>query len=495
MAEHTHNLEVERSALGAILHGRAPGAWDTMIEIVQTPLAFYKNEHRIIVVGCLLLAGEGTEINAGTVAQRLSVTTFGSVVERLRDMEGLKGRLPPLDAGAPCSYEDSALHAIGGFNTVTDFPIFITNLARDCKVIAAHYQQRLAIEALAKAVHDLKAPTGMVQRGEIVDRALSACMAGTSVGGTKMADDGMRVALEAHDRRQSGDRPRCAMFGIPALDGLMQMRPGDLWILAAGPGCGKTSLLMHALTATADEQGPGSVALVSQEMDNQELGEIYIARGLKCTRRMVQDGALTLGQREQAAEVLARIAPLQIAVRDSGSSSVTDVAAWALTRKRMHPGLSLLAVDYLQILKRTNPRQTEYDCISEASRMLKQIARELHVPVLALSQMSREGRKQERGKGGALKAAGEPQLSDLRGSGSLEQDANGVVFLWKPDPSTQIVQAKVAKNRAGERGAVDLLWYPAEGQRFVDPADTVPHSSGRTRHDRITNPTDIEPPF
>lgn len=495
--DHTHNLDVERACIAVVLDGRNAGAWDTLIGIVQTPVAFFDRTHRIIILGCMMLAAEGAVINTSTACQTLSALQFQEAVRRLREMDGLTGKLPPLGIGEPCAYEDSALAAAGGYNVVSDLTAGAsptTSLERLARTIAEHHRQRLAIAVFSKAVDELRMPQGVRKVGEIIDMTLNAALAQTSAGGSQTLGDGARDALTLHDARQSGQVCRSAVFGLPSLDQAVHMQPGELWILAAAPGCGKTSLLLHALTATARAYGKGTVALVSREMGRRELGTIVIARGLRCTRQQVEHGRLDPGQREMATELAAKIDELGVQVRDStGGCNVADVSAWAKSHKRLKPGLALLAIDYLQILTGTNPKQSEYERVSEATAKLKQLARDLDLPILALSQMSREGRKAERGKGGVLKNTPEPQLGDLRGSGSIEQDADGVIFLWKPVDDGVIIEAKVAKNRAGALSRTELLWYPAQGQRFAEVPRSVesePHHNTTMFTPPSANPAD-----
>lgn len=486
--DHTHNVEVERAILAVILDGRHVTAWDIALETIQTPLAFYERNHRIAFLACMTLAAEGARVDAQAVAECLAAMEFGSAIQKLRDLEGLKGKLPPLGDHERSGYEESALAAVGGFNTVSDWSTVFSpaaGLERNCKILAEHYRQRRAITVLSGAIDRLRMPQGVREVDAILDGMLNAALAQTQTGGSGSLGDGVREALTRHDQIQGGQSVKSAVFGLASLDRVACMQPGELWILAAGPGCGKTSLMLHGLTATARLHGPRSVALVSREMGRRELGAVIVARGLRCPRAQVDHGQLDAAQREVANDLAKHADELGIMVRDAtGGCSVNDVGAWAIARKRLG-GLAFLVIDYLQILSPTSARQDEYQRVSEASGKLKQLARDLQVPILALSQMSRDGRKAERGRGGKLKGNPEPQLSDLRGSGSIEQDADGVIFLWRPSADGNVVEAKVAKCRAGapandynRDGRAELLWYPAQGQRFAEVQghiETEPH--------------------
>lgn len=488
---HTVNLEVEKAVLAVLLDGRHLTAWDIALEVIQTPIAFSVRDHRIVFLGCLQLAAEGTRIDAQAVAQCLSAMEFGTAVDRLRAMEGLSGKLPPLGDHERCGYEDSALAAIGGFNAISDMATVFSpaaGLERNCRILAEHHRQRRMIEAFAAGLDRLRKPQGVKEVDAVVDDTLNRCLAQTSAGGTAFIS--AAEALADHDAVARGDVPQSQVrFGIPELDEVISPRPGELWTLAANTGCGKTSLLLHALTATAEAQGPGSVAICSQEMGRKELAQIYIARRLRIARKIVRDGGLTQGQRDLANEVEAWLEPLKIAIRDSGTSTVKDVCAWAQARKRLCPNLALIAVDYLGLLKPTNPRQDERAKLVEATGALKQLARSLNVAVLLLAQMSNEARKQERNRDGTLKRPPEPQTTDLKGSGSIGDDSDGVMFLWRPTDELWDIELKVTKCRADALPRVRLRWTPWEGQRFsaMNPREPDTHSTGRTRHDRINN--------
>lgn len=506
-ADHTRNEEIERGVLGSVLSGRWQNAWETILEIIGTPAAFYGRDHRIIAVACQQLAGEGAVIDSGSVSACLASLSFLDVAKRLHDLDGLPGRLPKLPEDSSLSYDDSALQAIGGYasDAISGQPGTFgdDHLRKNARIIADHYRQRQAIAIFSSAVDSLRRPQGVREVGEIVDSTLNLAMSQTKAGGASMLVDGADQAIAQHDEIVGGAGQRCAKFGLHSIDRIAPLRPGQLWVLAAAPKCGKTSLLLHAITSTAKEYGPRSVAAVSCEMSNQELATVLIARRLRCAVDQVKDGRLDKGQREQANLIRTELGELGVDVRDvTDGCTVHDVATWTQSRKRMHPQLSLLVIDYLQLLNRTHRAQNEYECVSEATKRLKQLARYLRLPILLLSQMNRDGRKQDRGRGGVLMNSPRPQLSDLRGSGSIEQDADGVIFLWKPDSNTQIVRAEIAANRSGPTGHVDLLWYPAQGQRFaeirshqdgpVEEEEPAPHSTGTTRHDRMNNPREGE---
>jgi replicative DNA helicase len=499
--DHTHNVEVERAVLSVVLDGRHQDAWDTLSRHVTSPMAFFEQLHRRVFVACQMLAAEGARIDAQAVTQTLAATSFGELMRVLLEAEGISAKkgLPRRDDGL--SYDESALVACGGFNAISDLATVtsvVQGLERNCKIIAGHHRQRETLAAMQKGVDRLRRPGGVKDVDAAVDDLLNQCLAQTSAGATAYLS--ATSALDAHDAIARGEvKSRGALFGIEAMDAAITISAGELWTLAANTGCGKTSLLLHGLTATAEAHGPGSVAICSQEMGRTELGQIYIARRLRIARKTVKEGGLTSGQREVAEEVKAWLDPLRIAIKDSGTANVNDVVAWARARRRICPNLSLLAVDYLGLLRSTRPGQSEYDRFTEASHALKQLARELGIAVLLLAQMSNEARKQERNKDGTLKRAPEPQTTDLKGSGSIGDDSDGVMFLWRPTDDATYIEAKVTKCRADAPPRIGLRWTPWEGQRFSDPNQGEAHSTGKNRSERLKEATTTapaeEPPF
>jgi replicative DNA helicase len=166
--------------------------------------------------------------------------------------------------------------------------------------------------------------------------------------------------------------------------------------------------------------------------------------------------------------------------------------------------LKLLIVDHLHVLAPSSPRQNEYQKLSEATAALKALAMELGVPVLLLAQMNRAGTRQDRDRNGGIEAAPpRPQLADLRGSGTIEQDADAVVFLWAHQgirASSAPVQVLVEKNRHGPLAEIDTQWLRSQGQRFVvgaavEPSQEVREELARRRDRAGSGPRDSEDLF
>ena len=221
------------------------------------------------------------------------------------------------------------------------------------------------------------------------------------------------------------------------------LRPGALYVLGARPGVGKTVVGLNLATAAASSCLVGYASL---EMSEEELRKRVIASEASVHLGGLLDSNLRDSDWGLISEAEDRIRALRLAVLDN-AESLSRVVSWARTLYRLG-GLGLLVVDYLQLMRgdgRAESRQVE---VSEFSRTLKQLAMELQIPIVALSQLNRES---------AGRKGGEPRISDLRESGSLEQDADVVILLHRDEerkPSQ--MQMIVAKNRHGRPGELRL---------------------------------------
>ena len=253
--------------------------------------------------------------------------------------------------------------------------------------------------------------------------------------------------------------------GYHSLDALLGgLRPGNLIIIAGRPGMGKTSLATNMMTTQAES---GSEAgMFSLEMSSHELAMRMLAAKSKVPHQKIKMGALGAEEWKAIAAARASIATLPIVIEDSGGLDIDKLAAKATELRNMH-NLSVIYVDYIQLMsagagQRSGNRVQE---ISDITRGLKNLARELQIPIVALSQLSRK--VEERGDK-------RPKLADLRDSGSIEQDADAVVFVYRSgyykrfDNTNGDTEIIVAKNRSGPPGTVNLVW-DHQTSRFLNP--------------------------
>ncbi|MBQ3283473.1 MAG: replicative DNA helicase [Atopobiaceae bacterium] len=257
--------------------------------------------------------------------------------------------------------------------------------------------------------------------------------------------------------------------GFTTLDNALQgLRPGQMVVVGARPGVGKTSFAL-SLAANAASKG-ASVALFSLEMSSTEVAQRLLAAQSNVGLQDIRGARIKADQWKNIIQATGELSQLDIMIDDKPDTTITEIRAKA--RRMLHnKGNGLVIIDYLQLVspppngRRSDSRATE---VSEMSRGIKIMAKDLGVPVIALSQLSRETERRT-GK--------RPQLSDLRESGSIEQDADIVILLDRsmseeeaaradrPDPG--VTQAIVAKNRSGPLVDVDLTFL-AGTTKFVE---------------------------
>ncbi|NWG20022.1 MAG: replicative DNA helicase [Chloroflexi bacterium] len=245
------------------------------------------------------------------------------------------------------------------------------------------------------------------------------------------------------------------------------LQRSDLIILAARPGVGKTSLIM-SIAYNIATQYQGTVGIFSLEMSRDQLVQRLLSMDTTIDTHRLRLGQLREDEMERVIGAMGRLAATPIYIEDTAGLSIMDVRSRA-RRLQAQAGVDLIIIDYLQLMqgRRTDNRVQE---VSEISRGLKALARELNVPVIALSQLSRavEGRTSH-----------VPMLSDLRESGSIEQDADIVMFIYREelyDSNTDkkgIAEIHIAKHRNGPVGVVPMRFDPST-TRFMDLTYRVP---------------------
>ena len=245
--------------------------------------------------------------------------------------------------------------------------------------------------------------------------------------------------------------------GLRDLDrAISGLNKSDLILLAARPGMGKTSMALNILLHAGKFSGK-SVAFYSLEMSREQLAMRLISGESFVDNKKLVTGKLGEEDWTKIAAASAALNQTQILIDDNPSLSVADMNA----KCRRVEDLGLVVIDYLQLMTSAGGKgysgENRQQAVSDISRMLKIMAKELQVPVLCLSQLSRANEKREDKR---------PMLSDLRESGAIEQDADIVMFLYRDDyynsdaEKRNVAECIVAKNRHGETGKVELRWMP-----------------------------------
>ena len=271
------------------------------------------------------------------------------------------------------------------------------------------------------------------------------------------------ILLKVFDRltelSESGSEISGISTGLRDLDKFISgLNKTDLMLLAARPGMGKTSMALNIALSVAKKYPKRTVAFFSLEMSKQQLVTRLISNESFIDNKKLTTGRLTVDEWSKIGIASAALSQTDLRVDDNPSITVAEMNA----KCRRIDDLALVVIDYLQLMtssgaKNTYGGENRQQVVSDISRSLKIMAKELNVPVLCLSQLSRanEGRQDKR-----------PMLSDLRESGAIEQDADEVLFLYREDyynkdtEKQNVAECIVAKNRHGETGTVELQWLP-----------------------------------
>ena len=257
---------------------------------------------------------------------------------------------------------------------------------------------------------------------------------------------------------ESGSRIPGLPTGFPDLDRVvLGLNKADLFLVAARPGMGKTSIALNMAMHVAMNTKK-AVAIFSLEMSREQLVLRLLSRAALVPLSNLLTGQLSADQWHRIADAAQALSATDIRIDDNPTLTVSDMNAQC----RRVPELGLIVVDYLQLLQSSGSgknwsNESRTQAVSDISRMLKIMAKELSVPVVTASQLSRanEGRQDKR-----------PLLSDLRESGAIEQDADVVIGLYRDgyynreSENPFLAEAIVLKNRKGSTGTVELQWMP-----------------------------------
>lgn len=427
------NVDAEQALLGSLLLDGE--AIYHVIEHVRTS-DFYKDAHRIIY-DCFL-----------TLNERNEPVDLVTLVEELR-------RRGDLDKVGGLSYVASLA------NTVPT------------AMNAAYYAKIVEEKALLRSL--ISVSTKIAQHGyeqdleaaEIIDEAekmiFSVTQRKAREGFVSMRD----VVVEAFEqigRVKSQD----GVTGLPTFRNLDHYLSGlqrsDLVIVAARPAMGKTSFCLNVAQNLAVKHDK-TVAIFSLEMSKEQLAQRMLCAEARVDQSKVRTGYVNEEEWRRLSVALAPLAEAKIYLDDTPGITVMEMRAKA-RRLKMEKGLDLIVIDYIQLMQGSRRSENRQQEISEISRSLKALARELDVPVLALSQLSRAVEQS---------ADKRPNLSHLRESGALEQDADIVIFIHRPeyyDPDTEqrgIAEIIVAKHRNGPVGTAELAFIK-EYTKFMDLA-------------------------
>ena len=416
------------------------------------------------VVGCILREPGWAADEAGKL---LRTADFLGHVERLAFDAGVAlaaaGVTPEptavyerlrADGHARCLGDDPTRLVAWLGETFADQPT-AANLEYFAKLVrrAADARALVALggELVRDAADQLGEPADLA--GRFADRLADLAAGHTADEPVRLGAAALTGVADLRARRDSAHRPAGVPFGYVALDRLVPaMEPGQLVVLGARPGVGKTALALTVAVRAALTSRP--VLFFSLEMPADELGLRAVAAETGTPVGPLRAGGGAAADLDVIAAAGDELAGVPVWVDDRPGRTVEAVVAAARRHRRRH-GLGLAVVDYLQLVEATDRRATRREQVEHVSRQLKRAARALRVPVLALCQLNRE----VEGRGDP-----KPRMSDIREAGGIEQDADVILLAWEPAEQPHAargvtrVGVTVVKNRHGPTGDAELLF-------------------------------------
>jgi replicative DNA helicase len=429
------NIEAEQSVLGAIIFDNE--ALPKALEILSSD-DFYKETHRRLYNAMIGLFEKNEPIDIVTLTDYLRRTDELEAVGGISYLSHLANSIP---TSANIRYHAKIVREKALLRSLIQAATHITSRVYEDSLDAdemVDYAERMIFD-----IADKRTKTSFASLKDVIK-------------------DTFKMIEHLYDKKE-------AITGVPSgfkdIDELTSgFQPGDLIIIGGRPGMGKTAFALNIAQHVAiDLKEP--VAVFSLEMSKEQLAMRMLCAESMVNASSVRKGFISRQDWPKLTNAAGRLADAPIFIDDSSAITVLEVRAKARRLKMEHGGLSLVVVDYLQLMRSRGNFERREQEISEISRSLKALAKELKVPVIALSQLNR-----------AVEQRGEkkPTLADLRESGAIEQDADVIIFLYrdeiynKNNPSNKgKAEIIIAKQRNGPTGTVNLT-YLADSTRFVD---------------------------
>ncbi len=420
-----HDLDAERAVLGALLLDP-----DAVIQVVDLLIAthFYDESHRLIYDSMVSLYTARQAVDALTVAHEL---------KRKKKLESIGGASTLVELSNGVSTTGNVLH--------------YARIVRGCAL-------RRMIISLSAEFTNLAFDESR-ELSDVVNQVEREIFALTENHVTRSFTPIKATLSDSFERLEELQKSGGALRGLPTgfndLDNMLAgLQKSNLIILAARPGMGKTAFALniaHHISVSAKKK----VGVFSLEMSREELVDRLLVAQADIDAWRLKTGRLDQKDFMKLSDAMGVLAESQLYIDDTPGLSIFEMRTKA-RRLMSEQKIDLLVVDYLQ-LAHGSAKDNRVQEVAEISQGLKNIARELKIPVLALSQLNR-----------AVESRGEkmPQLSDLRESGSIEQDADVVMFLYrKDDDIRELMKLKIAKHRNGPLGEIDL-YFKGDRIRF-----------------------------
>ena len=457
------SAEAEQAVLGAVL--LEPDCLSTVAEMLPRADYFYQVNNRTIYSAMLDMFTAGQPVDLVTL------------LEHLREEENF-------DEGSGKVYLMQLAELVPSISNVEayakivrdKYDVSVSNVERYCTIVRDRYDLRMLIQAARGILDDAMEDTG--ETSLLLDSAeqrIFDIRQGKALKGLERLNEVLFETFERLDRLNSPDKDlyRGIPTGIRELDNTITgLNRSDLVIIGARPGMGKTSFALNIARHAAITAGK-RVAFFSLEMSKEQLASRIISTEALVGGTKLRTGDLTEGEWTRLVEAGDILSKADLYLDDSPGITVPEMKA----KVRRLKNVDLVIIDYLQLMNSAKRIDNRVQEISEITRSLKIMAKELNIPVVTLAQLARAGEKRQEHR---------PVLSDLRDSGSIEQDADIVLFLYRDayyanesaspeDVDKNKAEVIVAKNRHGDLRSVPLHWQ-GEFMRFTSQ-EVVRHES------------------
>lgn len=431
MTEPPYSLEAEQSVLGSVLLDST--CFTTVLEHIKADY-FYREQNRAIFEAFSVMFANNTPIDA--------VTTLNEVK----------------NSKAFPSAEDARVYIVSLMQVVPS----AASALHYCKIVEDKYLKRTLISVAEQIIADARDDSSDADL--ILDSAeqrIFDVRQGKNVAGMVSLKEAIYEAYDNLAKLSGPDKEKYEGLrsGYPTLDDVTTgFGKSDLILLAARPGMGKTSFALNLATNIARKYPEKAVAVFSLEMSSEQLAlRILASESLVDSERM-KKGALNSDDWANLFKSAEYLSGMNILIDDTAAATVLQMKA----KLRRIKNLGFVVIDYLQLMSSGKASENRVAEVSAMTRNLKIMAKELNVPVLLLSQLNRGPENRNDHK---------PMIADLRESGSIEQDADSVLFLYRDyvyNPSENPAKAEciVAKNRHGRTGSVELRWDGAHTRFF-----------------------------
>lgn len=435
-----NNNQIEQACIASIILDGGINTLDQCLEAKITPEAFYCPKNRLIYTAIIDLHGQG-------------VTPIDEVI-----------LIDHLKKGGHYEQAGGDSHMIEVTSRVETSAGIIQYIGR----LKDYHLMREITVACTTAIEMARDHSGdgdhLIEEIERMIMGISQDRTTETAKTIRYSIDDAMIAIS--DMAGSSGRPMGLTTGIAEMDKMTSgLQRGDMIVIAARPSMGKTSLAMNIAESVALNRDPKPVLFYSLEMSSEQLAKRLICGRAGVNMSRLRDGFLPRDKQKDIISTAKELRDTEILIDDSANLTMLDILARSRrVHKKMKNGLGLIIIDYLQLISPSaGSRKRQEEHVADISRRIKGMAKELNIPVVVLAQLNRESEKDKR----------RPKISDLRGSGAIEQDADVVIIIADSDDSADSYGEGerrvliVAKHRNGPTGDVGVMFSPAS-TRFAD---------------------------